>query len=509
MSRQPNIIVMVADDLGFSDLGCFGGEIDTPHLDKLAESGIRFSQFYTNAKCSPSRASLLTGLYAEQVTENSDLYTLHKKNNLTLAELLQHAGYRTMAAGKWHNGTETEQRPLSRGFERYWGILSGCSNYFNPGKRRKNEPEPGRKWNDEIRPWCDQDEIILPFTPSDPNFYTTDAITDHALKFLEESTSINKPFFLYLSHCAPHFPLHAWPDDIKKYRGRYSEEWLEIRNRRYARLIEMGLIDEEWGLPEPDHRSEISYEALGDYANEAMCVYAAMVDRLDQGIGKILDKVKELGEEDNTLTLFFSDNGGCAEEIHNTPETPPGSLESYHSVGAAWANVSNTPFRLFKDFDHEGGIATPLIANWPNVIQEGKVNHSVGHIIDLMPTFAELAGINIPTHYKGRRLLPLEGRSLAPIFFDQSEGTEERELYWMIGGSKAMRKGKWKIVTQGPQRTQAGLEIPCGQECWELYNMEADRCELKNLACQDKERVKSMSTSWNEWYQRCLSDSAG
>ncbi|MEL7187731.1 MAG: sulfatase-like hydrolase/transferase, partial [Pseudomonadota bacterium] len=276
--------------------------------------------------------------------------------------------------------------------------------------------------------------------------------------------------------------------------------------QRYERLLELGLVDPEWGLPPPDERSAASYDNLGEHATEAMAVYAAMVDRMDQSIGRVLDKIRELGKEDNTLVLFFSDNGGCAEEIHNTPHLPPGGIDSYQTVGAAWANASNTPFRLFKDFDHEGGIATPLIASWPAVMQGGQVVHSVGHVMDLLPTFAELAGIELPAKFGDRDLLPLEGQSLAPVFREEEVAADERKLYWMIGGAKAMRKGKWKIVTQGPERTQAGIAIPAGHDAWELYDMQADRCELHDLADQYPQRVVSMAESWNAWYARCLAD---
>ena len=350
MSERPNIVLILADDLGYSDLGCYGGEIETPNLDRLADSGLRFTHFYNNAKCMPTRASLLTGLYPAQVTENGDGVRLHARNNVTLAEMLGQAGYATMMSGKWQNGSADHQRPVARGFERYWGLLSGCSNYFNPGHRRPGEAEPAHKKPGDERPWCDQDTVVRPFTPSDANFYSTDAINDRAVEFLDGCAGRENPFFLYLSHCAPHFPLQAWPEEIEKYRTRYTPGWVEIRRRRYERLLDLGLIDSRWGISGADARSEGSYMDLGPFADEAMAVYAAMVDRMDQGIGRVLDKIRELGEEENTLVLFLSDNGGCAEEIHHTPGVAPGPVDSYHTVGAAWANASNTPFRLFKIF---------------------------------------------------------------------------------------------------------------------------------------------------------------
>ena len=506
LSSRPNIVIILADDLGFSDLRCYGGEIETPNLDRLAEQGQRFTHFYTNAKCSPARASLLTGLYPYQVTEKADGGTLHSRNNITIAELLKLGGYRTLASGKWHNGESQERRPLARGFERYWGLISGCSNYFNPGERRDGEAEPSRKSDDDIRAWCDQDTVIHPFTPEDPNFYTTDAIADYAIRFLDECAAGDDPFFLYLPHCAPHFPLQAWPEDIKKYRDRYAVGWSEIRQRRYQRLLELGLIDSRWGLPAADERAELSYANLGEHAVEAMAVYAAMVDRLDQSIGRVLDKIRDLGKEENTLVLFLSDNGGCAEEIHNTPHLPPGAVDSYQTVGAAWANASNTPFRLFKDFDHEGGVATPLIASWPEKMKGGQIIKDIGHVIDLLPTCADLAGIEVPSSYGNREVLPPEGQSLAAIFREENFTAEDREIYWKIGGARAMREGKWKIVTEGPKRNQAGIPIQAGKEAWELYDMEADRCELYDLAGRYPDRVESMSRKWDTWYARCLAD---
>ena len=272
--------------------------------------------------------------------------------------------------------------------------------------------------------------------------------------------------------------------------------------------MELGIIDPSWGLPPADERAKRSYANLGNHAVETMAVYAAMVDRLDQGIGRVLSKLSELGKKENTLVLFLSDNGGCAEEIHCTPETPPGTVDSYRTVGAAWANASNTPWRLFKDFDHEGGISTPLIASWPARIKKPELIHDVAHIIDFMPTFAEIANIELPSHYKGQSLLPITGKSLVPFFDGEKDQASQRELFWLIGGAKAMRKGKWKIVTQGPKRVQAGIQIEAGHHSWELYDMENDRCELHNLANRHPEIVEWMANRWEEWHTKCLQDTA-
>ena len=263
MSERPNIVLILADDLGYSDLGCYGGEIETPYLDRLADSGLRFTHFYNNAKCMPTRASLLTGLYPAQVTENGDGVRLHARNNVTLAEMLGQAGYATMMSGKWQNGSADHQRPVARGFERYWGLLSGCSNYFNPGHRRPGEAEPAHKKPGDERAWCDQDTVVRPFTPSDANFYSTDAINDRAVEFLDGCAGRENPFFLYLSHCAPHFPLQAWPEEIEKYRTRYAAGWVEIRRRRYERLLDLGLIDSRWARQTGGSADDFTTWAVG------------------------------------------------------------------------------------------------------------------------------------------------------------------------------------------------------------------------------------------------------
>ena len=504
MSERPNIVLIMADDMGYSDLGCYGGEIRTPNIDRLAEGGLRFTHFYNNALCMPTRASLLTGLYPGQVGQRDTASQLCDTTNVTLAEVLRDAGYRTLMSGKWHNGHRPHELPVSRGFDRYWGLLSGCSNYFNPGLKRPGEPEPAHKFPDNTRPWGDQDTVIHPFTPDAPNFYTTDAFTNHAVELLDQYGRDERPFFLYLAHCAPHFPMQAWPEDIEKYRGAYRTGWDEIRRKRYQRMLELGVVEPHWGLSAADLRVPVWRDAEDqDYWDLTMAVYAAMIDRMDQGIGRVLDKLREIGEEENTLVLFLSDNGGCAECIHNTPDVPPGPVDSYHTVDASWANVSNTPFRLFKRFDHEGGIATPLVARWPRVIREGgRLTPAVGHIIDFMPTFVELAQATYPQRFNDHDVLPMEGRSLAPVLRGESAG-EPRTLFWSVVGAEAVRDGKWKLVRQGPESARVGMRTPPGHEAWELYDMEADRCELYNLAGEQPDRVEELERRFDEWAARC------
>ena len=508
MSERPNIVLILADDMGYSDLGCFGGEIHTPNIDRLASEGVRFTHFYNNAVCAPTRASLLTGLYPQQVglgTQNAG--TLRTDNNVTLAEALRAAGYRTMMSGKWHNGHTPGMLPVHRGFEKYWGLLSGCSNYFNPGLPRPGEPAPAHKAEGNMRQWGDQDRVMHPFTPDDPKFYTTDAFTQKALDFLDECGGGPEPFFLYFAHCAPHFPMQAWPEDIARYRGSYRVGWGEIRRRRYERQLDMGVVNPRWGLSPADERSpEWAGVRDRDAMDLVMSVYAAMVDRLDVGVGRVLERIRRMGKEENTLVLFLSDNGGSAERIHNTPEVPPGPVNSYHTVDAPWANASNTPFRLFKRFGHEGGISTPLVARWPRMIRSpGRICRQVGHVIDFLPTFLDLAGAECPREFAGHNVAPMEGRTLLPSLIGHGE-EQPRTLFWSHAGARAVRHGSWKLVTQGPPREMGRpgeLRIPQGAERWELYDLDADRCELRDLSHARPEVVADLAAKWEGWNKRC------
>lgn len=505
--RRPNIVLIMADDMGFCDLGCYGGEIRTPNLDRLAQKGVRFTHFYNNAVCVATRASLLTGLYCHQVGQARLGGELQAGgSNVTFAEVLKEAGYRTLMVGKWHNGHRSGEKPVDRGFERYWGLLSGCSNYFNPGVKRAGEPEPVHKSPGNMRHWGDDEKVILPFTPEDPNFYTTDAFAQHALDFLELYGKEDRPFLLYLPQAAPHFPMQARPEDIARYQGKYMIGWDELRKQRYRRLVDLRLVEDRWGVSE---RDDICPEWEGADNKERwdrkMAVYAAMIDRMDQGIGKVLDKIRDLGKEDNTLVLFLSDNGGSGQHIDNTPDRDPGGVDTYTTVDAPWANASNTPFRKYKVFDHEGGISTPLIACWPGVIEPGTITHQVGHVIDFLPTFAELGEADYPSHYNGHAILPTEGKSLAPVFRgEQREGHDS--LFWELDECRAVRKGKWKAVSLGPEREHIGHAIPSGHEDWELYDIEADRCELKDVSGKNPELVEEMDGLWRAWFERCQKD---
>jgi len=488
--KKPNIILIMVDDMGYSDIGCYGGEINTPNIDRLAAGGIRFRQFYNNSICVPTRASLLTGLYSQQVGVYGNSPKIYE-NCITLGELLQTAGYRTLMTGKWH----AQQIPVERGFDRYFGLCDGCCNFFNPGPRRPGEPEPGRKKTSYGYPrrWAVDDKEYRPYTITKKDFYTTDAFTDYALQYLEEYENEEKPFFLYLAYTAPHYPLHALPEDIAKYRGKYMIGWDKLRVQRFERMKEIGVLGQDLVLPDRDEMVP-AWEDIKDKDawDLTMSVYAAMIDRVDQNIGRVLKKVRDRGEEENTLILFLSDNGGCAGEANYTPDIPAGPVESYRSVDPPWANASNTPFRKYKVWDHEGGICTPFIAYWPNVIKKtGEYTDQVGHIIDIMATFVDMTGAEYPSSYKGRTVLPMEGKSLLPVF----EGKQRRghkSLYWQIspGKNHAIRQGDWKLVTNSDN------------DPWELYNLKTDRVEMKDLSWKYPEKVKELEKLYQTWAEK-------
>jgi arylsulfatase A-like enzyme len=480
-AKRPNIILIMADDMGYSDIGCYGGEIATPNLDSLAKSGVRFAQFYNTARCCPTRAALLTGLYNHQAgvghmiaNRGYPSYQGYLNDKcVTIAEVLRQGGYHTAMAGKWHVGEERPHWPTDRGFERYFGLISGASNYF------KVDPGRGMAMNDRH------------YTPPEKGFYITDAFTDHALKHMDEFGRRSEPYFLYLAFTSPHWPLHALEEDVKKYEGKYLRGWDELRRERHARMIEMGVVDKRWPLTPRDETSP-AWESVTDKEDRdrKMAVYAAQIDRMDQNIGRVLRKVKELGQEENTLIMFLADNGGCAEEINRGEKgARAGTPESYLSYGLPWANASNTPFRLYKHWVHEGGISTPFIARWPSVIkQKGKLTNQPGHLIDVMATCLDVAGVEYPKTFNGKPITPLEGKSLRPIF-EGRQRVGHQAIFWEHEGNRAVREGKWKLVSKYPG-------------AWELYDLEADRTELKNLAASQPDRVKRMSAMYDAWAAR-------
>jgi arylsulfatase len=493
--ERPNIVVIMVDDMGYSDISSYGGEIETPNLDRLAENGLRFTAFYNAARCCPTRASLLTGLYPHQTGMGAMVSSVKSDPEpgpyqgflnprcVTIAEVLRSAGYRTYMSGKWHVGEKPEHWPRKRGFDRYFGLISGASSYY---EIIKDQPR--------IRQMVLDDD---PWKPPEEGFYMTDAFSDHAVRCIREHRESHPkdPFFLYLAYTAPHWPLHALPEDIAKYQSRYEDGWDALRAERHRRMLEMGIIDERYVLS-PTPPSIPAWEDAEDKDDwqRRMAVYAAMIDRADQGIGQLVSTLEEMEALDNTLVLFLSDNGGCAESVEgrnlHTPGVPVGERGSYVAYKEPWANVSNTPFRLYKQWTHEGGIATPLIAHWPaGIIQPGRISDAVGHVIDIVPTILDVARVPYPDSFDGRSILQLAGQSLSPVFKGMKPMSREA-LYWEHIGSRAVRQGRWKLVMD--RRTKA----------WELYNLDADPTELNNLAEKHPERVRSLAASWERWAER-------
>ena len=474
---RPNIVLIMCDDMGFSDIGCYGGEIRTPNLDRMADEGMRFTQFYNCAKCTTTRAALLTGLYPRQGKGG-----LLRGEMVTLAEVLAGAGYQTSLSGKWHLGSRAPRRPIDRGFDEYYGLMDGCCNFFNPV-----QPDPKFKGG-RVRVFGHNDRLIKKF-PKD--YYTTDAFTDHAVKSIGRFVKTGKPFFVHVCYTAPHYPLHAKAEDIAKYKGKYTSGWDALRRERHKRQIEMGIIDPKWKLP-PRPREASSWKDAKhkDWQDLRMAVYAAMIDSMDQNIGRILEALEKSGARENTLILFLSDNGGCAERPGGEdPRRIPGPGQYYTTCGPGWAHAQNTPFRRYKSWMHEGGISTPLIARWPKTIKAGTMTKQVGHIIDFMPTFAELAGAKYPGSRKGQAILPVEGKSLAPVFRGKKRKGHET-LYWEYAANRAIRQGDWKAAwDRGVRR-------------WELYNLADDRTESNDLASKHPDRTAEMSRQWLAWAKR-------
>ncbi len=495
---RPNIVLIMADDLGFSDLGCYGSEIQTPNIDRLADEGIRFTNFYNAARCCPTRASLLTGLYPhetgiggmvtrEPAKSAAGPYQGYLNNHcVTLAEVLGNAGYTTLMSGKWHVGEEHPQWPMDRGFHDYFGLISGAAHYFDI--RRTKQPGLSRHFargNEE-------------YLPPAEGWYMTDALTDNAVRMLEQQKAGEKPFFLYLAYTAPHWPLHAWAEDIEKYRGKYIAGWDSLRLRRYHRQLEMQLFDKPYPLS-PRDPNVPAWESLDQVKKTdldlKMAVYAAQIECMDRGIGRVIDKLTEIGQKENTLILFLSDNGGCAEggvfgQDFWGNSAPPGGPDGYHNYGMGWANASNTPFRKFKQYTHEGGIATPFIASWPAEIKiAGGIDHQPAHIIDIMATFLEIAEIDYPENYHGYPIRPSEGKSLLPLFKGLPRG-ENTRYCWEHLGSAAIREGSWKLVAEQDQP-------------WELFNLSEDRTELTNLITDSTEIARKLHQNWLAWAEQC------
>ena len=506
---MPNVLLILNDDMGYSDIGCYGGEVDTPNLNRLADGGVRFTQFYNTARCCPTRASILTGLHPHQASVGHMMRDLEYEGYrgdlnhraVSIAEALHSNGYATYMSGKWHitrhtdPDGDTHSWPCQRGFDEYFGIITGAANYWKPQTLTRN--------NERL----DLDDL-----PED--FFLTDAISDQAADYVRAHASekSDKPFFLYTAYTSPHWPLHAHDEDIAKYRGRFSAGWDKLREARLERLRVASILDPRWELSERDP-SQVPWEEAEnkEWQERRMEVYAAQIDRMDQGIGRIIDALEETGQLEDTLILFLADNGGCAEELGpgmrnpeiappttrdgrpvqrgNDPSVMPGPEETYQSYGIPWANLSNTPFREYKHWVHEGGISTPLIAHWPKRISDhGALRHQPGQLTDIMATVLDVTGTEYPETHNGNDTPPLEGPSLQPIFDDQPNGKET--LIWEHEGNRAIRQGKWKLVCKFPGD-------------WELYDLEADRSELNDLAAEYPDRVTRMAAAHDEWAVRC------
>lgn len=514
MSKKPNIVLILNDDMGFSDIGCYGGEIETPNLDRLAAGGLRFSQFYNTARCSPSRASLMTGLHPHQTGIGILTYDSGPEGyagNLnqrcvTIPEALKASHYKTYMSGKWHVSSNlrepTDSWPKQRGFDEFFGTIIGAGSFYDPNtltRDNKNAEHEARE---------------------DKNFFYTDAISDQAVTYIKQhyASSPAQPFFTYVAYTAPHWPLHAHEEDIKKYKGRFDSGWDTLRKERLERLVKSGILKDSWPLTDRDP-TQPSWQDAEQKAWLLRCmeVYAAQIDRMDQGIGRILQAIEEAGELDNTLVIFMSDNGACAEDIPegvsidelvdklmiaraktrdgkpvhfgNDTSLMPGPEDTYQSYGPAWANLSNTPFRLYKHWIHEGGVATPLIMHWPTGISDqGAVRHSPGYLPDIMATILDITQTPYPEHYAGRQITALEGHSLKSAL--KGDTTERPPMFWEHEGNAAIRVGKWKLVKR----------YPCD---WELYDMEADRTELNDLSATHPERVTEMALQYEAWAKRC------
>lgn len=481
--ERPNIVLIMADDLGIADVGCYGAEIKTPHLDRLAKDGLRFSQFYNTAKCHSSRVSLLTGLYCDQAGSNS------LARGATIAEVLRSAGYSTAMSGKWH----LHKNPVDFGFERYWGHLSGATNFFTGDDTFRLNRE---KWS-------------VPKTLNGRPFYATHAITDFALQFLNEMVpesgkpKDDKPFLLYLAYNAPHYPLQAPKADVEKYKGWYDVGWEAIRKQRHLKQLKTGLFPKEWGLSDrPGHVPAWKTLSGDDKKWEAkrMEVFAAMVDVMDQNIGRLVAGLKAKGVWDNTLFLFCSDNGACPFDRTRGKDLDPWDPKSYWCYDVGWAHVGNTPFRLYKQNQHEGGISSPLIAHWPKGLDLaldretndrdptlrytplGKVTDQPGHLIDFMATFMEVAGAKYPKQVGTRTVDPLQGKSLLPVLRGQIRAGHDT-IYQHFGTDRALRQGDWKVVAAKGGR-------------WELYNLAEDRTERHDLSAKQPERTRKMTSEW-------------
>lgn len=520
--QKPNVLVILADDLGYSDLGCYGGEIRTPNLDSLAANGLRFSHFYNASRSCPSRASLLTGLYQHQagigrMTFDESLPGYRgtiSRDAVTVPEVLKTAGYRTSMVGKWHvaeTPLRDDQRdwlnhqvehdtytdlcnyPVNRGFDTHYGTIYGVVDYFDPFSLVEGE---------------------VPIREVPQGYYITDALSDRAVAEIEASD--DTPFFMYLAYTAPHWPLHALPEDIERYKDTYTVGWDSIREARYERMQQLGIFgDRKDFLTDRQFKDQWSENPTAEWDARAMAVHAAMVDRMDQGIGRVVDALRRSGKLDNTLILFMSDNGCSPEKCQNMipgkndrpdmtrdgrpiryvrdKEELPGPETTYAALGPEWANVANTPFRYWKAKAYEGGICTPCIAHWPAGISvaDGSVSDEICHVVDLMATCVDLSGATYPSNFKGHEIMPMEGKSLMPVFEGQTAERHDFVAFEHYNEAALINADGWKIV-------RTGINKP-----WELYDLNTDRTEKTDLAPKFPEKVASLSEKYDQWAERC------
>lgn len=523
--NRPNIIVILADDLGYSDLGCYGSEINTPNLDKLAQEGLRFNSFYNAGRSCPTRASLLTGLYPHQagigrMTFNDNLPGYKgqlTENSVTIAEVLKEAGYQTGMIGKWHvaetplkpdqrqwlahqvyyeDFTDKSCYPTSRGFDDFYGIIYGVVNYFDPFSLVDGE---------------------TPVKNVPKDYYITQALSDSAVSYVNRYADSERPFFLYLSYTAPHWPLHALPEDIRKYEDTYKVGWDVIRQKRYEKMKQIGIFPDAHDFLTPRHHTQPWEEnPTREWDARAMAVHAAMIDRMDQGIGQLIKALQQNGQLDNTLIVFLSDNGCSNENCQHysegendrpdmtrigekiiyprKKEVLPGPELTYASLGPVWANVANTPFRFWKAKSYEGGINTPFIAYWPNGINnnKGMVTSQQGHIVDLMATCIDLAKATYPKQHHDKSIIPLEGKSLVPIFKGKKRKGHDYLAFEHFNEKALISNDGWKIVQPG------------NKAAWELYNLNTDRTEMNNVATEHPERLQKMQKQYEKWARRCM-----
>jgi len=507
---KPNVVLILADDLGYSDVGCYGSEIRTPNIDRLGRNGVRFTQFFNTARCSPSRASLLTGLHPHQtgvgiLTDADGPQGYRGSLNdrcATLAELLAEDGYATGLSGKWHLASNmqepSEAWPTRRGFQHFFGTLSGAGSYYRPSTLHRGENDASSE-------------------ADDPDFFYTDAIAADAAKFIGESVEAGRPFFSYVAFTAPHWPLHAPAEDVERYAGVYEQGWDELREARLQRQKEEGIVSSDAVLSDRDpHVPSWADTPHKDWEASRMRAYAAQVDRMDRGIGVILEELERRGVLDETLIVFLADNGACAEplpngdpetlrtrraifpegtkdgrpiRLGNYPDIIPGPEDTYASYGRAWANLSNTPFRLYKRWVHEGGIATPLIAHWPaGDVRSGTIATAPFQLTDFVPTVLEATGIAYQAP-AGREVLPLEGRSMLGVFRGDEDEVPQADMYWEHVGNSAVRRGQWKLVRE------------YGSD-WELYDLSESRTEENDVAAENPDLVATLVADYEAWADR-------